>query len=166
MKVFDDKFKTNKSQYILQSMLATSTIIVVLIILDIITDAIIIASFGASSFIAFLMPHLRVSKGRFMIGGYLVGILSGSFCNLISSLHLLNNIPFLNNYLDIILGALSVGIAMFVMTITNTEHPPAAGLALGITFDFSFTIVLVSFLGIILIWGAKTLLKKFLIDLV
>ena len=74
MKVFDDKFKTNKSQYILQSMLATSTIIVVLIILDIITDAIIIASFGASSFIAFLMPHLRVSKGRFMIGGYLVGI--------------------------------------------------------------------------------------------
>ena len=33
-----------------------------------------------------------------------------------------------------IAGAVSVGFAMFVMVITNTEHPPAAATSLGLVF--------------------------------
>lgn len=44
---------------------------------------------------------------------------------------------------DILFGALAVGLAIFGMVITHTEHPPAAGVALSL---------------VVRPWGANTLL--------
>ena len=74
MKVFDEKFRRNKVRYISQCILATLSVFVVLLLLDVITNVAVIAALGASFFIAFTMPEKQVSKPRFLIGGYLEGL--------------------------------------------------------------------------------------------
>jgi membrane protein implicated in regulation of membrane protease activity len=62
---------------------------------------------------------------------------------------------------------LAVGIAIFLMVITNTEHAPAAGIALGLVineWDWQTIIFIIS--AVILFAVIKRLLKAKLIDLV
>ncbi|MCP4649921.1 MAG: HPP family protein [PVC group bacterium] len=166
MQFIDKKFKYNKRSYIIQSLLATLSIFIVLLLLDAKTNAAIIASLGASSFIAFTVPHASNSGPRFLIGGYTVGILSGGICHYLSLLACLQNIPIINELSYIFFASLAVGLAIFIMVITNTEHPPAAGLALGLVFNaFNHRTLLVVILGIIALSLIKTLLKPLLKNL-
>ena len=69
--------------------------------------------------------------------------------------------------LKILIPAISVGLAIFTMVITNTEHPPAAGTALGITIQgWSYSTILVIISTILLLSLFKYLLKTWLKDLV
>ena len=56
---------------------------------------------------------------------------------------------------------------MFLMVITDTEHPPAAGLALGLVLAESWRpeIIIVVLVGIVLVALLKRLLKPVLKDL-
>ncbi|MDQ2087064.1 HPP family protein [Herbivorax sp. ANBcel31] len=167
MGFFDEKFVKNKKSYILQCTLATISMFIILMFLDIISDGIVIASLGASSFIAFTMPKSELSKPRFLIGGYFVGIISGCTCNYILKLAEMH-ILFPSNKLVIIsiIGALGVGLAIFLMVITNTEHPPAAALSLGLTLmEFTMITITVALIGIIALCFLKTILKSQLINL-
>jgi CBS-domain-containing membrane protein len=67
----------------------------------------------------------------------------------------------------VLFGALSVGLAILLMVVTNTEHPPVAGLALGFVLnEWNFRTVVVVFAGIVLLAILKTLLRPMLVDLV
>ena len=166
MKILDQKFKDNKARYVLQCTLATLSVLIVLLILDTISDAAIIAALGASSFIAFTMPDARVSKPRFMIGGYLVGIAAGGLSYTLSLLPPLIQSPAVPEIPCIAFGALAVGLAIFVMVITDTEHPPAAGVALGLVLDgFSHMAAVVALIGIISLSVIKAVLGPVLKDL-
>jgi CBS-domain-containing membrane protein len=165
--MFDRGFRKHKARYVLQCALATLAVLIVLLILDTISNTVIIAALGASSFIVFAMPGERVSRSRFLIGGYLVGTASGVLCHYLSVSPLFAQISALQGYVDAVFGALAVGLATFAMVITNTEHPPAAGLALGFVLDewSHFTIVVV-IVGIVLLAAIRRLLQPILIDLV
>ena len=166
VKVFDEKFRGHKARYIFQCVLATLSVLIVLLVLDVISDAVIIAAFGASSFIAFTMPEAEVSRPRFMIGGYLVGISVGSLCYYLSLAPPLRQLPFVQEVLHVGLGALAVGLAIFVMVITDTEHPPAAGLALGFVLGgCNYVTVVVALVGIISLSVMKAVLRPVLKDL-
>jgi len=160
--LFDKKFLKNKRIYTAQCLLATAAVFLVLLMLDIASNAAIIASLGASAFIAFTMPHAHVSAPRFLIGGYLAGIGSGWICYRLMALNTL--VP--GAYETIIFSALAVGLSIFVMVITDTEHPPASGLALGLVLNQcqarSIAVILV---GIILLSLVKKLLSPVLKDL-
>ena len=66
----------------------------------------------------------------------------------------------------IVLGAVSVGITMFVMVTTDTEHPPGAAVALGFVLnEWELMTVFVVFAGIISISVTKELVRNKLIDL-
>jgi CBS-domain-containing membrane protein len=108
-------------RYLLQSFFATLTIFVVLLLLSL-QHAVIVASIGATAFIIFAMPQNITAKPRNVIGGHLVGLLSGSLCALI---------PHGSFFYSILVYSLAVGISIFVMVVINTEHPPASGTALG-----------------------------------
>ena len=111
--------------YVFQSLVASLAIFIVLLFLTI-QDAVIVASIGATTFIVFAMPKSITAKPRNVIGGHVVGIIVGSLCALIPHQLLLQSI---------VIYSLSVGFSMFVMVVTNTEHPPASGTALGVAIS-------------------------------
>ena len=62
--------------------------------------------------------------------------------------------------------ALSVGLSIFLMTITNTEHPPAAGVALGFVVNtWSYQTIIFVILYAISLAIVKRLLTSYLRDL-
>lgn len=110
--------------YVFQSLLATLVIFIVLLSLSIRDDAAIIASIGATTFIVFTMPDYITAKPRNVIGGHIVGLACGSLSALVP--HPASPVAFA------LLCALAVGLSMFIMVVTDTEHAPAAGTALGV----------------------------------
>lgn len=108
MKVFDEKFRNNKVRYILQCILATLSVLIILLILDAVSNAAVIAALGASSFIVFTMPEAQVSRPRYLVGGYLVGICAGCFCHYVSLVPLLRQVPIVQEFSYVVFGALSV----------------------------------------------------------
>lgn len=117
-----EDFRLFWKNYIFQSLLATLTTFIVLSLLSI-EHAVIIASIGATAFIVFAMPKSITAKPRSVIGGHLVGLLSGSLCALI---------PHPSFLQSVIVYSLAVGLSIFVMVIVDMEHPPASGTALGV----------------------------------
>lgn len=166
MRLFDEKFLKHPLEYIIQWSLATLSVFVILIFLNTISSATIVASLGASSFIAFTVPHAQSSRARYLIGGYVMGTISGLFCNYIYSQVIPAGFTILGQPSYTFFCAAAVGIAMFLMVITNFEHPPAAALALGLVVDkASQKSVLVALVGIITLSIIKTLLKRYMKNL-
>lgn len=166
MNFFDGKFSQNKMRYLSQCLLATGSAMMVLMVLNTIANEVVIASLGASCFIAFCMPHHRASSPRLMIGGYIVGICVGTLCCWLSSIVFSNPDSCGYVYCSVIFGGLAVGLAMFLMVITNTEHPPAASLALGFVLStWQPLTVAVALVEIILLCVLKRLLKPLLMNL-
>jgi CBS-domain-containing membrane protein len=166
MRIIDKEFKHNVARYILQCALATLIIAIVLVFLDVLTHTATVAALGASSFIAFTMPAYDVSKPRFMIGGYLVGISVGCFCHFLSLSPWMASLFVSQRTSSIVFGALSVGLAIFLMVVTDTEHAPATSVALGLMLEKWDYLTLVFVLcGIIFISTLKWLLKPVLKNL-
>ena len=167
MKLIDIKVKENLWRYLSQCFLAALTIFVILLFLDILNEAAIIAALGASAFIVFTMPTKYSSEPRRLIGGYIVGVLIGcSFYFLSISTEFAS--LFGNHQLSLtIFASLAVGIAMFIMAVTNSEHAPAAGIALGLVLNEWDYVTIIFILGAIL-WmaGVRKLLKPLLMDLI
>ena len=62
--------------------------------------------------------------------------------------------------------ALAVGLSIFLMTVTNTEHPPAASTALGVVAHvWSYEVVIFILLAAISLAIVRRLLRSHLRDL-
>ena len=152
-------------RYALQCGLAGLVVLVLLLVLDAVTQTVLIAALGASAFIAFAVPRSPHSGPRSMIGGYVVGIVAGS------SLSVLNTLIGVSAGADhavmVIFGAIAISLAMFTMVVTRTEHPPAAALALGLVLNewnlLTLAVVLAGVIGLSII---KQLILPALLDLI
>ncbi len=165
-RIFDAKFRENPRRYVEQCLVATVSIFIILSLLDAVTQTVLIASLGASSFIAFTMPHVNAAKPRYLFGGYVVGVVCGVSVSLIGME--LTNASFVEMVPQsrIAFGAIALGLAMFVMVITDTEHPPAAALALGFVLnEWDVLAVCVVVCGIAGIVALKEAFKSNMIDL-
>jgi CBS-domain-containing membrane protein len=152
-------------RYALQCVLAGLVVLVLLLVLDAVTQTVLIAALGASAFIAFVVPRSLHSGPRHMIGGYLVGILAGS------SMATLNTLIDVSANADhavmVIFGAIAISLAMFTMVVTRTEHPPAAALALGLVLnEWSLLTLFVVLSGVIALSIIKQLVLPALLDLI
>ncbi len=166
MRIVDERFLANVWRYVWQCALATLALLVVLLILNVATDAVVIASLGASSFIAFVLPHSRMSSPRRLIGGYLIGTGAGAVCFWLSGVPEFGEVAWVAHPEHVIFGAAAVGLAIFLMAITNTEHPPAAGLALALVLsEWGRMTVIVTLAAIVALSVLKWLLKRWMIDL-
>ena len=137
MNIIDSKVQNNMFKYIFQCLIATFIILLALLFLDLLTETAIIASLGATSFIIFAMPKTYASSPKRLIGGYSIGISIGLLCFYLGTiLQSFGNFnPFTNFETPIFFAAIAVGLSIFIMTITNTEHAPAAGIALGLVIN-------------------------------
>jgi len=119
----DKKFRRYWKNYVFQSVFAAFAIFIVLLFFNIQKRPIIIASIGSSVFIVFALPKNITAKPRRVIGGHLTGLFCGSLSVLIPHSSLLSSL---------FVYSFAVGASIFLMVITDTEHPPASGTALGI----------------------------------
>lgn len=161
MRIIDQKFRKKLFNYVFQCFLATAILIIALLFLNIVTETALIASLGATAFIIFSMPKTYAAAPRRVIGGYSIGITTGITCFYLG--HLLQPISPLNHYMNhnspIVLAAIAVGLSIFIMVLTDTEHAPAAGISLGLVinqWDGS------SIIFIIMVMLAMTIVKYFL----
>ncbi|MBU0574002.1 MAG: HPP family protein [Candidatus Margulisbacteria bacterium] len=115
------KFTRDWKNYVVQSLMATLSVFFVMLALTW-QDAVIIASLGATAFVVFAMPNNVSARTRNVIGGHLVGLTCGSLAALI---------PHATDLGASLVYSLAVGSSIFIMVVTDTEHPPASGTALG-----------------------------------
>ena len=166
-KLLDAKFRRIPGHYVVQCLMATVAIGVVLVIMDAVEQTALIASLGASAFIAFTMPQAHVSEPRYLIGGYIVGVAAGVAFGLTYRWLDLPAESASHEVAHVVLGGLAVGVAIFLMVVTNTEHPPAAGVALGLvinqTWDALTLVVILS--AICSLSLVKWLLRRYLRNL-
>jgi CBS-domain-containing membrane protein len=163
--LIDPKFARNQRRYIYQCCAVSLTMIVVLLLLDMAYQAVLIAALGSSSMAAFSAPNMRASRPRCLIGGYLAGVFIGcSISLLVDAIAGLN--MFDAHLVRILAGAVATGLAMFVMVVTDTEHPPAAALALGFVLnEWNLITIFAVMSGITIIVLIKEALRGRLVDL-
>jgi len=160
--LIDKKFKQNKKNYIIQCSMAAAAISAILIFMNTLFNSAVLAAFGATCFIVFAMPRQKTSNARRIIGGYIVGIAIGAALGSLAMLLPNSDAA----WVACLAGALAVAVSIFIMTMTNTEHPPAAGVALGIALDgFEPLGILVLFCAVCILVIIKFLLRKWMINL-
>ncbi|MDP8299638.1 MAG: HPP family protein [Candidatus Tantalella remota] len=165
MRIFDQKFREHKLKYIVQSVAGGLAICVSLLFFDMLRQPVIISSLGASAFIVFCTPHRGTATGRHLIGGYILGIIAGLL------VHLMARVSF-DMYIsemlyNILIGGVSVGLAVFMMAITNTEHAPATGIALAIGLNGATGLQLVHIIAAIVVISAiHRVTKAWMVDLI
>lgn len=126
MRLIDEKFSRMPLRFFAQSSLAFVAVAIIAVYLGVITNGAVVAALGASAFIVFATPNHDTAQPRRLIGGHVICIGIG----------LLGSVPFRFNILPRnevsvgLIAAAAVGLAILAMTMTDTEHPPAAGNAL------------------------------------
>ncbi len=166
MHLIDRKLKKNLGRYIFQSFLATVTIFIVLIFIDVVNHPAILASLGATFFIVFTIPQSFTAQPRALIGGYIIGIAVGIMFWHISHIPAFAGCFVTQRGCDTVFGAIAVGFAVFFMVITDTEHPPAAGLTLGLLINKWDWFTISFLIGIVIALALFTrILKPHIIDL-
>jgi len=133
--VVDFKLKAHPFHYFFQCGMAGIVIFLILYAMDFAgQNKAIVASLGSSTFVIFAAPHSYTARLRSLKGGNLIGLLTGASISLILWLSGTGSGSDWGLY-RIIAGAFAVMISMFVMSVTDTEHPPAAGLAMGLVIS-------------------------------
>ncbi len=153
--------KAHWRNYVFQSLLATASLFCVLIFLEQ-GEEVIIASLGATAFVVFALPNNITAQPRNVIGGHIVGLMCG-----FAGYWLLNLLPSPDHFIAKAgIHAFAVGLSIFIMVIINTEHPPAAGTALGVAFGgLDLRLVLTVLFFSVVFSGIRLLLRKHLRDL-
>lgn len=113
-------------------------------------NLVVAASLAATAFTVFTMPNSVTASSRNVVGGHLVGLTLGALFALL---------PQESGLAQDAIYALAVGGSMLVMAVTNTEHPPAAGTALGVVIAGSSLQVL---LGVVVGVGVLAVIHRLL----
>ncbi|MTI47488.1 HPP family protein [Sporosalibacterium faouarense] len=169
IQLFDKKAKPNIKRYILQCSLAAFTILLMLLFFNLFTQGSIITSLGATTFIVFAIPNSYTAQTRNIMGGYATGIFIGViFHLLVIGLFNFFNSEMAFRLLYAVAGAISVGLTILILTVTNTEHPPAVGMALSLVLSkWNYVTILIILFCVVYMWLVKWILMKrnLLIDL-
>ncbi|MCK4526846.1 HPP family protein [candidate division WOR-3 bacterium] len=157
MILIDRKFRKAWKAYLLQSFYGACVVCIILVVLNV-QHLVVIASLGASCFIVFAMPNNVTAKPRNVIGGHLVGLICGSLFSLI---------PHPTFLISVLVYSLAIGASIFIMVVTDTEHPPASGTALEVVISgFSLGLALTILVFSVTLSLAHHFLKRYIKDLV
>jgi CBS-domain-containing membrane protein len=154
---FKTGFLNHKTHYAVQSAIATLAMFITLFALYE-ENLVIAASLGSTAFTVFALPSNITARSRNVIGGQSLAVVMGC---------LLALVPVHTGLTNLYIYSSAVGLTMFAMAVTNTEHPPAAGTALGIVIKgFSLQSVSGVIIGSIMLALAHRLCRSYLRDLI
>ena len=132
--MFDRRFASHMPSYLFQWGLATLSMVTIILLVDVIFRPVVVVAAASTAFIVFVVPHSVAATPRKVIGGHVLAVMVGSaFAGVLRLLGIDGSLVGERLVLEIA-AAVSVGFGMFVMVITNTEHPPAAATTLGLVF--------------------------------
>ena len=164
--ILDQYIHSKWAHYISQCGLASLSLILILIIGDTLLRAAIVVGVASSAFTIFVIPESVAATPRKVIGGHLVAGLIGAGVSYILQIPGLEIYASETRYIVDIAAALSVGIGIFFMVVTNTEHPPAAGTSLGLViYGFDWTSVVFIISSAILLSLVRIVLRPRMINL-
>ena len=147
--------------------MATLALLLFLLVMDIVLRAAIVVAIASTAFVVFVMPHSRAATPRRVIGGHVVAVLAGTAINGLYHIPELGELAAGSHVAWDFMAVASVGLGILLMVLTDTEHPPAAGTALGLVVvgGWALSAVMFVLLGAVMLSAAHTLLKPRLVDL-
>ena len=164
--VLDQYIHSKWAHYVFQCGLAAVSLIFILLVGDTVFKTAIVVGIASSAFTVFVIPDSVAATPRKVIGGQFVAGIVGAVISLSIQSTGLNSLAEETRYFIDIAAALSVGIGIFVMVVTNTEHPPAAGTSLGLVFyGFDWTSMVFILLSALLLSLVRVALRPKMINL-
>ena len=152
--------------FVFQAALATVVMLAILTFVQSLSSAAIAAGLASSVVGIFIAPSNQTARIRSVVGGHGVALALGS---LFSALLFFGPVQsfLLETELLLNLGyATAVGAAMLLMAITNSEHPPAAGTALGMASREFDILIFLSIIGAVALLAVmKLAIRPYLRDL-
>ena len=162
----DPGFVSAPLRFGLQAGMATLAMLAILTFVDSLSTAAIAAGLASSVVGIFIAPSNSTARIRSVVGGHGVALILGS---LFSVILFLGPVEVFWGEERIFLHlslAVAVGLSMLLMAITNTEHPPAAGPALGMASREFDTLIFFSIIGAVALLAVmKLALRPHLRDL-
>jgi CBS-domain-containing membrane protein len=152
--------------FVFQAGLATVVMLAILTFVQSLSSAAIAAGLASSVVGIFIAPSNQTARIRSVVGGHGVALILGAVFSVfiffgpvetfLSDVDALRNLSY----------AFAVGLAMLLMAITNTEHPPAAGTALGMASREFDILIFLSIIGAVALLAVmKLALRPHLRDL-
>ena len=133
--LWDRRVISHAPQYLFQIGLATIALAVVLLVEDRIFNAAIVVAIASTAYIVFVIPDSVAATPRKVLGGHAVAVLVGGILSYLFSFTFLGTLAVESRLFFDIIAAASVGLSILIMVSTNTEHPPAVGILLGVALQ-------------------------------
>ncbi len=128
-----EPLKTKLKNSTMQSVLVSLSVLVCFVLMRYVANGLVLASIGASAFIAFAFPNAESSRPRYLVGGYACGIGAGLAGHGVYQLLLLGASEAGDPFFLLALGCvLSAFLAAFFMMLLDLQHPPSVALAISI----------------------------------
>ena len=162
----DPGFAKFPLSFVFQALLATAVMLAILTFVQSLSSAAIAAGLASSVVGIFIAPSHQTARIRSVVGGHAVALALGSLFSVmlyfgpveafLLDAELLRNLGY----------AAAVGTAMLLMAITNSEHPPAAGTALGMASREFDILIFLSIIGAVTLLAVmKLAIRPYLRDL-
>ena len=115
---------------------------------------------------AIVVPDSVAASPRKVVGGHIVGVITGTLFSFVLMVPSVETAAEGSRIVLDVMAALSVGTGIFGMVATNTEHPPAAGTALGLVVH-GWTASAVAFIviGAVALSAVRIILRPRLVNL-
>ena len=152
--------------YFFQSLLATIIIAALLAVFLRLGRVVFAAAMASSTFVVFAAPSSKSAQPRCILGGHYFSLLMGGLCQLLVWAGPLQAMGLSATHARAVAAGVAVGLSIFLMVVTDTEHPPAAGTALGAVLnEWSPVAVVTVIIGTLVLSMTRHLLRGVLRDL-
>ncbi len=132
MRLFDENVGRHRGSFLLQTGLVAVTLFVLLAVEGAVIPDAVIVTIASTAFIVFAIPHSVASQTRRVVGGHIVGVLAGAAFVGIAAIPGLDGAIDQSRLVWALVACGAVGLATFVMVVTDTVHPPAAATCLAL----------------------------------
>ena len=131
-RLIDRRFRRHWKSYLFQCAMCMLALLAILLVVDVVLRAAIVVAIASTAFIVFVLPHSQAANPRRIVGGHVVAVLVGSALSLIYIVPGMADLETTSRIARDLTAVVTVGISILIMVVTDTEHPPAAGTALGL----------------------------------
>ena len=164
--LLDRRLAERGPSYAFQCVLATLSLMAIVAVEDVLLHVAIVVAMASTIFIIFVVPDSVAATPRKVIGGHVAGVLAGSIVVAILAIPDISAVVNPSPHIRHIVGAFTLGLSMLLMVATDTEHPPAAGSALGLVLHgWSWPSVGVIIIGAIVLSAIRIALRPRLVNL-